>query len=175
MKAADLDLAVNLSPAQFWDGGLVTAVRSALAETGFPPDRLELEITENLLLRRPKIAAEIIDELRALGIRIALDDFGTGFASIGYLRQLRLDRVKIDRSFIAPLENDARAREMLVSITGIAKACKLEVCAEGIESEGQARLAHLAGCTRLQGWLFGRPQAADVILANRSNSPAVVF
>jgi diguanylate cyclase (GGDEF)-like protein len=164
MRDTDLELAVNLSPAQFWDGALLDEVRATLEETGFPPERLELEITESLMLRRPQVAAEVIDRLRSLGIRIALDDFGTGFASIGYLQQLKLDRLKIDKAFIAPIDRDPQAREMLVSITGLAKACKLEVCAEGIETETQAQVAQLAGCTRLQGWLYGKPQPARVII-----------
>ncbi len=157
MRDVDVELAVNLSPAQFWDGNLVESVRNALAETGFPPERLELEITETLLIKRPDSAAEIINELRALGIRIALDDFGTGFASIGYLQHLQLDRIKIDKAFIAPLQVSARSREMLASIVALAKAFGLAVCAEGIETEAQAEIADGAGCSRLQGWLFGRP------------------
>lgn len=157
IRNVDVELAVNLSPAQFWDGNLVDSVRAVLAETGFPPERLELEITETLLIKRPETAAQIINDLRALGIRIALDDFGTGFASIGYLQHLQLDRIKIDKAFIAPLHQSARSREMLVSIVALAKAFGLAVCAEGIETEGQAEIALGAGCGRLQGWLFGRP------------------
>ncbi|MDE8654684.1 putative bifunctional diguanylate cyclase/phosphodiesterase [Novosphingobium album (ex Liu et al. 2023)] len=164
MRHTNLDLAINLSPAQFWDGGLLDDVRTALEETGFPPERLELEITESLMLRHPQRAVEVVNSLRALGIRIALDDFGTGIASIGYLQQFQLDRLKIDKTFIAPIEHDAKAREMLVSITGLARACNLEICAEGIETDGQARLARMAGCGRLQGWLFGKPQAAAAVV-----------
>lgn len=169
MRDVGIDLAVNLSPAQLWDEGLVGTVKTVLEATGFPPQRLELEITENLLLRNPDVAARIIDSLRSLGIRIALDDFGTGFASIGYLQQLKLDRLKIDKAFIAPLETDGKARQMLVSIAGLAKACDLEVCAEGIETAGQARIALEAGCSRLQGWHFGRPSPAEVILAGTAS------
>lgn len=164
MRETDLELAVNLSPAQFWDGALLSDVGTILEETRFPPERLELEITESLMLRRPQIAADVIDRLRALGIRIALDDFGTGFASIGYLQQLKLDRLKIDKTFIAPIDRDPQARDMLVSITGLAKACNLEVCAEGVETQMQAEVAQLAGCTRLQGWRYGRAQTAEDIM-----------
>jgi diguanylate cyclase (GGDEF)-like protein len=165
MRETGLDLAVNLSPAQFWDGNLYDEVQQVLERTGFPPERLELEITESLLLRRPQVAAAVIDRLRSLGIRMGLDDFGTGFASIAYLQQLTIDRLKIDRSFLAPLESEPDMREVLVSIVGLAKAYHLEVCAEGIETPGQAQLARLAGCGRLQGWLFGRPQAASAFQA----------
>lgn len=175
MRDTRLELAVNLSPAQFWDGGLLGEVRAVLEETGFPPERLELEITESLMLRRPEAAAEVINSLRALGIRIALDDFGTGFASIGYLQQLKFDRLKIDKAFIEPLDANPCARDMLVSITGLARACSLEVCAEGIETESQARYARMAGCSRLQGWLFGRPQeAANIVCAMDSTAVPII-
>jgi len=166
MKELDADLAVNLSPAQFWDRNLVSDVQRILADTGFPPSRLELEITESLLIRRPESAAAIVEKLRALGIKIALDDFGTGFASIGYLQRLKLDRIKIDKSFISPLEQEPKSRDMLLSIVTLAKAFDLEVCAEGVETEGQAQIAIAAGCTRLQGWLFGRPMSKQDALAN---------
>ncbi len=172
MRDTDLSLTVNLSPAQFWDRSLVEEVQAVLKETGFPPERLELEITESLMLRRPQVAAEIINTLRGMGIRIALDDFGTGFASIGYLQQLKLDRLKVDKSFIKSLEHDPKAREMLTSIIGLARACDLEVCAEGIETAMQAQLATVAGCDRLQGWLFGRPQPASEFIAT-SKEPIV--
>lgn len=157
MRDCDIELAVNLSPAQFWDGTLLKDVKEVLRETGFPADRLELEITESLLLSRPDKAAQVIDGLRALGIRIALDDFGTGFASIGYLQKLTLDRIKIDKVFVGPMGNDPKAREMLVSIVGLARAFELEVSAEGVETIMQSEMSRQAGCNRLQGWLFGRP------------------
>jgi len=161
-EAKDLGLcvAVNLSPAQFWDRNLAQDVRDALAETGFPADRLELEITESFLLRRPEAAAAVIDELRALGICIALDDFGTGFASIGYLRQLRFDRLKIDKEFIGPLGTDPRAADLVAAIVALARSLGLEITAEGVETEAQSSIAGMAGCTRLQGWLYGRPMSA---------------
>ncbi len=157
MRHIDVELAVNLSPAQFWDGALLNDVTRVLEETGFPPERLELEITESLLLSRPEQAVQVIEGLRAMGIRMALDDFGTGFASIGYLQKLTLDRLKIDKTFIKPVGNDPKAREMLISIVGLAKAFELEVSAEGVETIMQSEVARLAGCGRLQGWLFGRP------------------
>ena len=157
MRHIEVELAVNLSPAQFWDGSLLKDVTRVLEETGFPADRLELEITESLLLSRPDQAVQVIESLRALGVRMALDDFGTGFASIGYLQKLTLDRLKIDKTFIKPVGNDPKAREMLISIVGLAKAFELEVSAEGVETIMQSEMARVAGCGRLQGWLFGRP------------------
>ncbi|MGO4170412.1 putative bifunctional diguanylate cyclase/phosphodiesterase [Novosphingobium sp. YAF33] len=160
MKLTGLDLAVNISPVQFWDHNLLEDVHQVLKETGFPPERLELEITESLLLRRPDKAAEVIRQLRGLGIRIALDDFGTGYASIGYLQRLKLDRIKIDKAFVAPLGNDPRAREMIISIVALANAFDAQVTVEGVETEDQAQIARAAGCSRMQGWHFGRPMGA---------------
>lgn len=159
----DVNVAVNLSPAQFWDRNMADEVRDVLAVTGFPAERLELEITESYLLRRPEAAALIIDELRNLGVRIALDDFGTGFASIGYLRRLSFDRIKIDKSFVAPLGRDVKAAELFASIVALGGALGLKVTAEGVETQDQADVVRLAGCDRIQGWLFGRPMAEDTM------------
>jgi diguanylate cyclase (GGDEF)-like protein len=164
-KSLDVSVAVNLSPAQFWDRGLADDVRAVLRDTDFPADRLELEITESYLLRRPDAAAAVIADLRALGIRIALDDFGTGFASIGYLRQLHFDRLKIDREFIRPLAEDAKAAELVSAVVALARALDLEITAEGVETSAQAEIARIAGCTRLQGWLYGQPMTADALHA----------
>ncbi len=161
----DVDLAVNLSPAQFWDRTLVDRVADALAASGFPAHRLELEITESYLLRRPDAAEMILRELRALGIRIALDDFGTGFASIGYLRRLSFDRIKIDRSFVTHVAEDSRAADMARALVTLAEALDLAVTAEGIETEAQAAIMRVIGCTRLQGWLFGRSMAPAAMTA----------
>lgn len=152
-----VDLAVNLSPAQFWDRGLAGAISDVLAQTGFPADRLELEITEGYLLRRPEAAAAILSQLKHMGVRIALDDFGTGFASIGYLQRLGFDSIKIDRSFVAAAASHAKAADLVCAIVSMGEALDLQVTAEGVELEEQARLMRGAGCTRLQGWLFGRP------------------
>lgn len=165
VRETALELAVNISPVQFWDRNLLDDVRDVLQETGFPPERLELEITESLLLRRPDKAAEVISGLRSLGIRIALDDFGTGYASIGYLQRLKLDRIKIDKAFVAPLGNEERACEMILSIVALANAFDAQVTAEGVETESQAQIAKVAGCSRMQGWYFGKPVAAGKLIA----------
>ncbi len=159
MATADLplQLSVNLSPAQFWDGNLVRDIKLILDEAAFPAERLEVEITESYLLRQPQAAADILNQLRALGVSVALDDFGSGFASIGYLRQLPLDRLKIDKQFIAPLEGGGRGLDLVCAIGALATSLGLETSAEGVETPEQAAMARLAGCARLQGWLFGRP------------------
>jgi predicted signal transduction protein with EAL and GGDEF domain len=155
-----VDLAVNLSPAQFWDRGLVRAISDVLKATSFPPRRLELEITEGYLMRRPEAAARILQQLKALGTSISLDDFGTGYASIGYLQQLSFDSIKIDRSFVATVISDPRSADLARAIISIGDALNVPVTAEGVESHAQAGLMQAAGCSRLQGWLFGKPMTA---------------
>ena len=156
-----VNLAVNLSPAQFWDRRLATTIEEVLRETGFPADRLELEITEGYLLRRPEAAGEVLARLKSIGVRIALDDFGTGFASIGYLQKLGFDSIKIDRSFVAAAVSAPKAADLARAIVGIGEALELPVTAEGVETFEQAALMTSAGCERLQGWLFGRPVSRE--------------
>ena len=156
-------LAVNLSPAQFWDRSLVAGVIDILRECDFPPERLEFEITETYLLRRPDAAAEVIAQLRAHGIRIALDDFGTGYASIAYLRRFNLDQVKLDRSFVEGIANSTEAADVALAIIALSGALNLTVVAEGVESEAQASVLTVAGCDYLQGWHYGRPVTAAAV------------
>ena len=164
----EVDLAVNLSPAQFWGRGLAGPVSEVLAETRFPADRLELEITEGYRLRRPEAAGAIVGQLKAMGVRIALDDFGTGFASIGYLQRLGFDSIKIDRSFAAAAGSHAKAADLVCAIVSMGKALDLPVTAEGVELEAQATLMRKAGCIRLQGWVWtADPWTSDVGLVRR--------
>ena len=156
-RAWGVNLAVNLSPAQFWDRGLAATIVEVLNATAFPADRLELEITEGYLMRRPEAAGRILEQLKSLGVQIVLDDFGTGFASIGYLQRLGFDRIKIDRSFIVCSSADKQAAELASAIIAIGAALNLPVTAEGVETEEQAKVMSQAGCSRLQGWHFGKP------------------
>jgi predicted signal transduction protein with EAL and GGDEF domain len=171
--ALPFNLCVNLSPAQFWDRNLVAEIRAILSDTGFPAARLEVEITESYLLRQPDAAAEILVQLRALGVKVALDDFGTGYASIGYLRRLPFDRLKIDKEFIAPLAQGGRGIELVGAIVALATSLGLEITAEGVETKEQARLAHLAGCSQLQGYLFGRPTTIEALIAAESSAAPI--
>lgn len=157
------DLSVNLSPAQFWDRTLVDGVVEILDECAFPPERLEFEITETYLLRRPEAAAEVIALLRQLGIRIALDDFGTGYASIGYLRRFDLDRVKLDRSFVEGISKNGESADVALAVIALSTALNLKVVAEGVETEADADILKIAGCQYLQGWHFGRPVPAHEV------------
>jgi len=157
-RPTGLDLAVNLSPAQFWNDNLFEDITSILKETDFPADRLELEITEGYLLRRPDAAAQVLSRLRRLGIRIALDDFGTGFASVAYLKRFKMDKLKLDRSFVERIALDNEAADVAGAMIALGQALNLDIAAEGVETEEQAVALRVAGCTHFQGRLFGRPQ-----------------
>ena len=156
-------LAVNLSPAQFWHRNLVDEVIDTLARCDFPPSRLEFEITETYLLRRPEAAEAVIRTLRRRGVRIALDDFGTGYASIGYLRRFQFDLVKIDRTLVEAVVSDPAAADVFVAIVSLCKALGLPILAEGVETPEQAAMLTDNGCAFLQGWHFGRPMLAAQI------------
>ncbi|MET0240780.1 MAG: bifunctional diguanylate cyclase/phosphodiesterase [Sphingobium sp.] len=168
-----LDLSVNLSPAQFWDAHLARQIEDVLKDANFPPHRLELEVTETYLVRRPDTAAAVIEDLRKMGVSMALDDFGCGFASIGYLRQMKFDRLKIDKQFVAEAEVDHDAAELLVAMVALGRALDLEITAEGVQTLEQATLLRACGCHRMQGWLHGRPMSgaalAELVGTRRSH------
>ncbi|NBN78790.1 EAL domain-containing protein [Microvirga tunisiensis] len=159
-EGAGIDIAVNLSPLQFAAPGLVDTVRAALAETGLPPERLILEITESVLIQDFGSTSTTLSELSALGVRIALDDFGTGYSSLSYLRQYRFDRIKIDRSFVAEIGRGGESVAIISAVIILARSLDMEVTAEGVESEAQAEMLRLMGCDSLQGYYFGRPASA---------------
>jgi diguanylate cyclase (GGDEF)-like protein len=149
-------VAVNLSPIQFRDS-LFEVVENALRESGLPPQRLELEVTENVLLEYNEQNIRCLDRLRSLGVAIVLDDFGAGYASLGYLRRFRFDRIKIDRSITTGLSREPDLYGILSAITGLARALDVKTIAEGIETEEQLLLLRAAGCDEGQGFLLGRP------------------
>ncbi len=150
-------LAVNISGRQFRQPDFVADVTRALAETGMDPRRLELEITESVLIENAPIAAETLRSLKSLGIRLAIDDFGTGYSSLSYLRRFPLTTLKIDRSFIADIEDSADAVAIVRAVVNLAHSLGLEVVAEGIENERQLGLTAALGCRQMQGYWFGRP------------------
>ena len=159
-------LSVNLSPAQFWDRMLVHDVLQTLAECRFPPERLEFEITETYLLRRPDAAEEVIRDLRRHGIKVSLDDFGTGYASVGYLRRFEFDKVKLDRSFVEPVVSSPEAADVALAVVALGSALKIPILAEGVETEHHAAILSTAGCEFMQGWFYGKPQTAPEIDAS---------
>jgi diguanylate cyclase (GGDEF)-like protein len=159
----DLYVAVNLSPLQVRDASIVGLVRSALAESGVPPARLMLEITEGVLIDNPDEMVKRIEDLHALGVRIALDDFGSGYSNLGYLQRFPLDKLKIDRSFVSALGNSANGGVIIQAIVALGRALGLTVVVEGVETEQQRVLLRLAGCDEMQGFLFARPAPAKAI------------
>ncbi len=159
-----VSIAVNLSPLQFRDPDLVTMVQSALAESGLPAQRLELEITETTMLETDTQTVNALWTLHGMGIRIALDDFGTGYSSLSYLRRFPFDKVKIDRSFIRDLGFEADDSSIILAIIGLAERMNMTVTAEGMETCAQMQLLQSYKCPQAQGYLFSRPVArADFV------------
>ena len=160
-----LCIAVNLSPIQFDSGNLVDVVRSALTASKLDPCRLELEVTEGLLLEHTDKTRLQLDQLQEMGIKIALDDFGTGYSSLSYLWRFPFDRIKIDRSFVCGMDESEQAANILVTIVELARTMKMAVTAEGIETTEQLDYLTRLGCDTGQGYLLGRPQPASDIAA----------
>jgi len=160
-------VAVNLSPVQFRNRGLVTMVTQALAAARLAPNRLELEITEAVLLQDDETIVTMLHQLRALGVRIAMDDFGTGYSSLSYLRSFPFDKIKIDRSFIKDIERNRDSAVIIKAIASLGQSLGIETTAEGIETAEQLELVRRAGCTEMQGYLASPPrpaaEAADLI------------
>lgn len=156
-------VAVNVSAVQFRNPGLSAVILQALAESGFAPNRLELEITESLFIDNPQTTLASLHSLRNLGVRVALDDFGTGYSSLSYLRAFPFDKIKIDRSFIIDLLNSEGATAIIKSITTLAEALGMETTAEGVENVGQLDILREQGCSHIQGYYFSRPIAAEAI------------
>ncbi len=159
----DLYIAVNLSPLQLRDAGIVDLVRSALAESGIEPSRLLLEVTEGVLIDNPDEMVKRIEALRALGARIALDDFGSGYSNLGYLQRFPFDKLKIDRSFVSALGRSSNGSVIIQAIVALGRALGVSVVVEGVETEEQRVLLRLAGCDEMQGFLFAKPAPAKVI------------
>ncbi|MDP9407525.1 MAG: EAL domain-containing protein [Actinomycetota bacterium] len=160
-----VDIAVNLSPHQVASDGIVDLVRDALTRAGLPPQRLTLEVTEGVLVHDVDAVAGRLAQLRALGARIAIDDFGTGYSSLSYLRQLPVDTIKIDRSFVTDLPDGGANAILVSSMVELARSLGLDVVAEGVETESQAQALKRLSCGHAQGYLYARPQPADDVTA----------
>jgi EAL domain-containing protein (putative c-di-GMP-specific phosphodiesterase class I) len=154
---AHIRIAVNLSPAQFRRGHLADTVMAALARSGLPARRLELEITESVLLQKSESNLAALHAIKRLGVSIVLDDFGTGYSSLGYLRMFPFDKIKIDRSFVQELASRSDCAAIVCAITGLARSLNIVATAEGVETEEQFALVRAAGCNLVQGYLFGKP------------------
>jgi len=157
----DLVVAVNLSPAQFAAGDMASMVRDVLVWSGLAPHRLELEVTESVLITDTETVLKELMAIKALGVAVALDDFGTGYSSLGYLWRFPFDKLKVDKSFMSDLtEASSKSREILSTIIALAKVLDLKVTAEGVETQDQARVLRDLRCDLVQGYLFGRPMRA---------------
>jgi diguanylate cyclase (GGDEF)-like protein len=164
-------VAVNLSPIQFRKGDIVETVSAALVESGLPPERLELEITETVLLQKDETNLSKLHQLKMLGVSIVLDDFGTGYSSLSYLRTFPFDKVKIDRSFVAEISTHANSAAIVCAITGLARSLDMTTTAEGVETTDQLALLRAAGCNEMQGYLFGKPCRISEFRWKRGEEP----
>jgi diguanylate cyclase (GGDEF)-like protein len=153
-----IKLAVNLSATQLSSPGLEQVIASVLAQTGFAAGRLELEITESVLLENDEANLAVLHALRKLGVAIVLDDFGTGYSSLSYLQKFPFDKLKIDRSFVSDLTSRSDSAAIVCAITSLGKSLNILTTAEGIETEEQFKLLRATGVDQMQGYLFGRPR-----------------
>ena len=166
-----ITLSVNISAAQLRNPEFPIKLGEIIEETGFEPERLELEVTETCLVLDPVVAERSLDVIRGFGVRISLDDFGTGYASIGFLRQFRFEKLKLDRSLVVEAEQDDGSRAMMLSSIAVARALNMGVTAEGVETPEQADMVRLAGCDQIQGWLYYKAMPAgeiDALMAQQN-------
>jgi diguanylate cyclase (GGDEF)-like protein/PAS domain S-box-containing protein len=166
-----LNLAVNLSAHQFHHGNIVKTLSDVLESSGFPAERLELELTESILMQRENEMVETLNQLRSKGVSLSIDDFGTGYSSLAYLKTFPLDVLKIDRSFVMDIEKDEDDRAITATIIKIAHTLGLRVVAEGVETQEQLEFLDAHGCDMYQGYLMGKPMPADdfIALLKRTN------
>ncbi|KRA47919.1 putative bifunctional diguanylate cyclase/phosphodiesterase [Devosia sp. Root635] len=168
----DIRVAVNLSPIQFKSRDLLGLVKSALSEARIPATRLELEITESLLLAENDTNLKVLHDLRAMGVRISMDDFGTGYSSLSYLRSFPFDKIKIDRSFMRDLTSRGDSQAIIKAVIGLGQSLGMSTTAEGVETEEQLEMVRAQGASEVQGFLFSPPLPAAA-LANLLHSEAV--
>jgi EAL domain-containing protein (putative c-di-GMP-specific phosphodiesterase class I) len=150
-------VSVNVSAIQFKSPNLAATIISALAESGLDPRRLELEVTESVMLDAGGTARTVLQNLREIGVRLALDDFGIGYSSLGYLRDFRFDRIKIDQSFVRGAADDAVGRAIVRVVASLGQSLGMATVAEGVETEEQMARITSDGCTDVQGYLISRP------------------
>ncbi|MEO9600843.1 EAL domain-containing protein [Parasphingorhabdus sp.] len=166
-----LTISINIPPIQLFDPWVAQKIVKLLVETGLPPSRLEIEITESSLFENLNLAQSIVGSLKNQGIKIALDDFGTGFSSLAHLRALPFDRIKIDRSFVTSILQNPESRAIVKAITGLGESLGMPITAEGIEDKDTERALCNIGCSKGQGWYYGRPlsgQQTHEFLAERN-------
>ncbi len=150
-------MSINVSAVQLRSALLASQIDQALRKHALPAQRIELEITETAIVENNEHLAVVLAGLRAIGVRIAMDDFGTGYSSLAHLREFKVDRIKIDRSFIAASSNDAGSAAIVRAVVSMARELSIDTTAEGIEEEGQLASLQALGCGTAQGFLLGRP------------------
>jgi EAL domain-containing protein (putative c-di-GMP-specific phosphodiesterase class I) len=156
-------MAVNICARQFHDQDLAQTVIRILDETGLAPQHLELELTESSIMQNAELAANVLNRLRAMGVNISIDDFGTGFSSLGSLKRLPIDALKIDKSFVSDSSNEPDDAALVMAIITLTHNLRLQVIAEGFETEEQLRFLHLLRCDEIQGYLFSKPIPAKAL------------
>ena len=156
--AVPAKISVNVSPVQLSSKAFAGIVLTILKETGLPPDRLELEVTESSLFTESATPINTLNKLRALGVKISIDDFGTGYSSLSRLSRLAFDKIKIDKSFVHSISTQEDALTIIKLITGMAKSLNMKAVAEGVETQEQLTRLQALGCDFAQGYLFGKPQ-----------------
>jgi EAL domain-containing protein (putative c-di-GMP-specific phosphodiesterase class I) len=164
-------VAVNFSAAQFRFQELDARIAEVLAETGLPAERLEIEVPESLFLEHTPEVMESLSRIKALGVRVAMDDFGSGYSGLASLAHFPFDKIKIDRSFVGQLTEDADVAAIVASIVGLGRSLSVDITAEGVETHEQVTLLKAAGCSIVQGFLFGVPQRGAQAV-DRPSAPA---
>ncbi len=168
---ADRRVSVNISPVQFRDRELPRTILAALTAAGLSPSRLEIEVTETVLIDDVTVALDTLRQIRALGVRVALDDFGTGYSSLSYLRMFPFDKIKIDRSFVQELTTRRDNQVIVQAIRDMARGLGMSVTAEGVETSEQAERLRQSGCEELQGYFYSRPKPASDLEFETSSMP----
>jgi diguanylate cyclase len=160
---ANIRVAVNVSAVQFQNANILQTFVSALADARVPPRRLEIEITESILLSKYEVASSVLNSLLELGVTVALDDFGTGFSSLTYLRKLPFSRIKIDQSFVRDMLSSPDCAAIVKSVIGLARDLRISIVAEGVESAEQLEFLRQSNCDEVQGYFIGRAVEAALV------------
>ena len=161
VRTHPLVLSVNMSAGQFKRGRLVERICSALRDTGLPPEFLELELTESMLIEDTDLSTTLLARLKEIGVKISVDDFGTGYSSLSYLKRFALTALKVDRSLVRDLATDANDSAIVSAAIALAHSLRLRVVAEGVEHDVQAGILKAQGCDEAQGYLFSPPLEAE--------------
>jgi EAL domain-containing protein (putative c-di-GMP-specific phosphodiesterase class I) len=167
-----LKVAVNLSPVQFKKRGLVDLIATSLQESGLEPERLEIEITESVMLQDTPATLAILRQLQKMGIKIAMDDFGTGYSSLSYLRQFPFDRIKIDQSFVRGLGSSQDCAAIVYAVSALGSNLGMAITAEGVETWAQLNALENTGCSEVQGYLFSPAVSQGELIALLQRTPS---